>query len=106
MKDFSRWVCGKTNATVEFFEGSDDCKTLVLIKAMWAINREFEDSPIEENGFWVGLSEMRWQVDKRGDSPVYFYFSDHTEYFDFSDHNNSELEALEAALKYIMVNEK
>ena len=80
---FHYWYCDSPQITIE-----------ILIKAMWAINREYNNLHITMNANFIMAS---WHEDSDGE----WY-----EQFWYNEYNNSEQQALEAALIYILEQEK
>lgn len=84
-EDFKKWLCDKSKFDIAHWLLNEHEELSLLIKAMWAINRE---------GKWEIISDkVSLDIsDKHGDFCISFYYSDH---------NNSEQEALTKALEYI-----
>jgi hypothetical protein len=90
-EEFKKWLCEKAGYNYNAWGKPcpyDIHDIKILIKAMWAINRETRDDYIRYGP--TGFSRCYYDVEDMGMTR-----------FDIKDHNNSEQQALEAALKYI-----
>ena len=91
-QEYNKWVYTKASKIDSYYR---DCKPFedlsadVLIKAMWAINREgiFFINTLQ-NSVFIDT------VDQKNGADIAYYFL-------YKDHNNSEQEALDKALRYI-----
>ena len=84
---FKKWLCEKGCSlyTYGLYDKMlTDAQLAILIKAMWAVNREGK-------GIEINLESER----------VYVSLIQDHDYFYFKDHNNSEQEALTKALEYV-----
>ena len=85
-EDYKKWLCELAEMNYRFVVPTS---IEILIKAMWAINRECYD----KGGFCICSSTG-------GD--YYIHFNEFQRViFTRKDHNNSEQEALQASLEYI-----
>lgn len=100
MSDFNKWVAEKAGVKYHdkpYFVWDSDKSQIeyppteitleILIKAMWAINRR---------GYWC-VEMFKDAIGICNKEPGY----DDIKEFKYKDHNNSEMEALKAALEYI-----
>ncbi len=85
--EFKKWACGLADSAFkpELLGNKDySVNTIaILIKAMWAINRN--------NKFFMIMDGYQILVDT----------GEHNEHFNFAEHDNSEQAALMAALNHI-----
>jgi hypothetical protein len=91
-EDFKKWLCEKAeyNYYLEYEQQPIIDRTLeILIKAMWAINRE------DKRVYNITMTVGGTYLSKIGSKFPDFVF------FRQADRNNSETEALTAALEYI-----
>ena len=98
-EDFEKWLCELNNIEYEYKEMFKVCKqeiTLeILIKAAWAINRNFGST--KDKHFYIAMGLGSYQISYiSGNSLAY-----KEERFYYKNYDNSEQEALVAALKYI-----
>lgn len=92
-EDFRKWVCKKGNENiipkcndVELHKSDCQIPLNILIKAVFTINRDDKRYEVLLDGVGVNIYDGQEAEDN---------------YFSYDDHNNSELQALEEALKFV-----
>lgn len=89
-EDFKKWLSDKAGylylAYQMLEEKGMNNEVELLIKAMWAVNRE-KDYLMEITDAYITVQDPDWRIE-----PSYFLFKDY---------NNSEQKALTAALEYV-----
>ncbi len=91
--DFRKWLCEITGIeTNEYWSELE-----LLIKAMWAINREAEEKRnIYDGYYWIEQGIKAYIVKCNSNIKTFYY----------EDYNNSEQQTLEKTLEYIYKQER